>query len=222
MQVCYDFTMRKETPRLPYWAERALQGLVFWIGHRHALYRDYPLFEGALVAETCNLIYANFRCREVLHCEEQYSGLVPPDRRRQFTEQKPRPRADLVVTAQPDTGQAGKSADLLFKAEAVIEVKRSSAGQREIDKDLKRLAKLKVANSKLRTFLFVVSEAGKAGRAIMWKRFVSKNTGKAIRRETKIPGTSCHYCVRRVLKAAASFGGYKSAHYACIIEVLSK
>jgi hypothetical protein len=51
--------MSKPLDRPPKWAERALQGLAFWIGCRHSLYAHYPLSEGALVAEACNLIYAN-------------------------------------------------------------------------------------------------------------------------------------------------------------------
>jgi len=40
----------------PRWTQRALQGVAYWMGHRRCLYRDYPLSEGALVAEVCNLI----------------------------------------------------------------------------------------------------------------------------------------------------------------------
>jgi len=43
----------------PIWAIRALQGVTFWIGHRRCLYKQYPLAEGALVAELCNLFVAD-------------------------------------------------------------------------------------------------------------------------------------------------------------------
>ena len=45
-------------PERQKWLENALQGLAFWIGHRHSLFNGYPLVEGALVAEACNLIQA--------------------------------------------------------------------------------------------------------------------------------------------------------------------
>ncbi len=46
------------------------------MGHRRCLYRDYPLAEGALVAEVCNLIYANLPENLQLLCEVQYSSFV--------------------------------------------------------------------------------------------------------------------------------------------------
>jgi hypothetical protein len=50
---------KKDDRSLPQWIGRTLQGLAFWIGHRHALYHDHQIPEGALVAEACNLIQAN-------------------------------------------------------------------------------------------------------------------------------------------------------------------
>lgn len=47
--------MRSTLPERKKFLEDALQGLVFWIGHRHSLFYDYPLTEGALIAEICNL-----------------------------------------------------------------------------------------------------------------------------------------------------------------------
>ena len=69
--------MGTKLERLPEWSEKALQGLAFWIGHRHSLYPNYPLAEGALVGEACNLIQANLRADQILLCEEQYSRLMP-------------------------------------------------------------------------------------------------------------------------------------------------
>lgn len=51
--------MKSKLQKQPVWVDRALQGVTYWMGHRRCLYRDYPLSEGALVAEVCNLIYAN-------------------------------------------------------------------------------------------------------------------------------------------------------------------
>ena len=81
----------------PAWAEEALQGLAFWIGHRHALYRHYPLSEGALVAETCNLIHNHLKGDELLLCEQPYRRLVPRGMEAKGLGAKS--RADLVVVA---------------------------------------------------------------------------------------------------------------------------
>ena len=78
--------------------------------------------------------------------------------------------------------------------------------------DLKRLAELKRCNPKARALLFVIAEAR------LPRRFVTAE-GKAILGKQNIPRHEGHFRVRRVCKAAASFSGKKSAHYACIIEV---
>ncbi|HEY2860796.1 MAG TPA: hypothetical protein VGJ21_20465 [Terracidiphilus sp.] len=204
--------MGEELKRWPLWAERSLQGLAFWIGHRHALYRGHPLAEGALVAEACNLIYANLQPGEVLLCEEQYSRLVPPDRWPLYLGR--RSRADLVIVNGINRVQAAEAASLLPHATVVIEVKRATASTAQIDDDLKRLATLKAANQSVRALLFLVSEAKRPA------RFVSVE-GRAILGKHNIPTTACHYRVRRACKAASAFSGMNSAHYACIIEIFN-
>jgi hypothetical protein len=204
--------MGEELEKWPAWAEKALQGLAFWIGHRHALYRDYPLSEGALVAEACNLIYANLEHGAVLLCEKQYSRLLPvglwPERLGL------RSRADLVVASDITKAEADESDSLVPYAKAVIEVKRGSAPREQIDDDLRRLAVLKAANPNVRALLFVVSEARRP------QRFVSAE-GRAILGKHDIPASGSHYRVRRACKAAAAFSGTETAHYACIIEVFN-
>jgi hypothetical protein len=204
--------MGEELEKWPTWAERALQGLAFWIGQRHALYRDYPLSEGALVAEACNLIYANLSRDEVLLCEEQYSRLVPHGHWPTGFGQ--RSRADLVVVVGIYKTRAAESDNLVPYAKEVIEVKRGSAPGSMIDQDLKRLAALKAANPQVRALLFLVSEARRP------RRFVSTE-GRALLGKHAIPSTLSHYRVRRACKAAAAFSGTESAHYACIIEVFN-
>lgn len=68
--------MRSTLPERQAWLEHALQGLAFWIGHRHSLFREYPLPEGALVAEACNLIQANLPADQILLPECMYANLV--------------------------------------------------------------------------------------------------------------------------------------------------
>jgi hypothetical protein len=193
----------------PKWAERALQGLAFWMGHRHALYRDYPLSEGALVAETCNLICAQLPTAETLFCEVQYSRLVPSGRLP--ADLRPKARADLVV-AENMSGINRDSENLSAHVLAAIEVKRASAPRAQIVDDLKRLAAFKLVNPAPRALLFVVAEARRPS------LFVS-DEGTAILGKHEIPGANAHYRVRRACKAAAAFSGKESAHYACIIEV---
>lgn len=194
----------------PQWAEKALQGLAFWMGHRHALYPNYPLGESALVAEACNLIFANLPGGELLLCERQYTQLMPEGG--WPSEYGARSRADLTIVNGLTYSEAERSISLRSNLSAVIEVKRASAPKAQIDQDLKRLAIFKHANPNARALLFVVSEAQRP------KRFVARE-GKAILGRNNIPGQDAHYRVRRACKAAAAFSGKESAHYACIIEV---
>ena len=202
--------MGKPLDRWPAWSEKALQGLAFWIGHRHALYPNYPLGESALVAEACNLIFANLGPGEILLCERQYTQLMPDGAWPRA--QGARSRADLTVVTGLTHSQAEAQTSLRDYLSAVVEVKRASAPRAQIDQDLKRLAIFKHANPTVRALLFIVAEAHRP------KRFVAPE-GKAILGRNDIPGQDAHYRVRRACKAAAAFSGKESAHYACIIEV---
>ena len=194
----------------PLWAEQALQGLAFWIGHRHALYRHYPLSEGALVAETCNLVYAHLSDSETLICEEQYRRLVPTGHDLGAVGAKS--RADLTVVRGLTAAKIKEAPSIAQHVVAVVEVKRASAPKAQIDYDLRRLAMFKAAVPGARALLFVVSEARRPS------RFVSAE-GRAILGEKPIPGSTAKYRVRRACKASAAFSGKETAHYACIIEV---
>ena len=197
----------------PTWAEQALQGLSFWIGHRHALYRHYPLSEGALVAETCNLIHAHLETGESLLCEEQYRRLLPSGVSTSTLGSKS--RADLTVIRGISAKDAKKLPTLAGHIVAVVEVKRASAPKSQIDYDLQRLAKVKAAMPSVRALLFIVSEGKRP------TRFVSQE-GRAILGETAIPESAGTYRVRRACKATAAFSGKETAHYSCIIEVYGR
>jgi len=192
--------MKRRAKDWPFWAGSALQGVTFWIGHRRCLYRHWPLSEGAIVAEVCNLIHANLPDKFHLQCEVRYSKIMDrwPDAL------GVRARADLVVTESE-------------KPKFVIEVKRGSASNADIDADLHRLA---VAYGKLRTiqaYLMLVSEAHRP------TRFVDKE-GKSIRNAREVPKTKglFYYRVRRTWKAAHAFNVREHAQYACLIEVYPK
>jgi hypothetical protein len=196
-------------PERQKWLEHALQGLAFWIGHRHSVFKGYPLSEGALVAETCNLIQANLPPQLLLLPECMYRNLVPVGSAVKGI--GPQARADLVLcdsAARP----VGRDRNVSAYTRFVIEVKRGNANTKSIYEDLSRLhALLKVAIKGTRCFLFIVSESRAP------RHFVKD--GKSIFGSHAIPGTSGKYRVRRSLKAAASFSGKESAHYVCLLEV---
>ena len=204
--------MGKNLPKRQRWLEHALQGLAFWIGHRHSFFNDYPLTEGALVAEACNLIQANLPHPFILLPECMYKNLVAP--KTKIENVTGNSRADLVIC---DEGAklAGREKNINQHVKFIIEVKRGSAPQAEINRDLIRLHNyLKVANNGARAFLFVMSESSAP------RRFV-KN-GKSWLGAHPIPNCSGNFRVRRTVKAASSFSGKETAHYVCLIEVFLK
>jgi hypothetical protein len=186
-----------------------MQGLAFWIGHRRSLFRGYPLSEGALVAETCNLIQANKPDDLILMPERMYKNLVPAGVR--VEKMGALARADLVLckNAKEAIGWEGNISE---HTKFVIEVKRGNASKRSIDKDLLRLHSFLNAKAQdARCFLLIASEG------MVSRRFIYE--GIAIRGQHQIPNCNGHYCVRRVVKAAASLKKRSAAHYVCLLEV---
>lgn len=202
--------MGLQLPERQRWLEHALQGLAFWIGHRHSLFRGYPLGEGALVAEACNLIQANLPHGLVLLPECMYANLVK--RGASVADTGELARADLVL-CDDAARKIGRNGNIAPHTRFVIEVKRADAPSKLINEDLRRLhAYLQAVKSGPRCFLIVVSE----GRAP--KRFVQD--GQSRRGIHSIKNTNGGtYVVRRSVKAAASFSGKESAHYVCLLEV---
>ncbi|MDR6886854.1 MULTISPECIES: hypothetical protein [Variovorax] len=191
----------------PWWLRRALLGTCFWMGHRRALYREYPLGESAMVAELCNLLFANLPTGLKLVCEVQYSKLLEiPDQETEFTE---RSRVDLCVC-----GPLRKGDEPLEKIQCVLEVKRGSASNAAINDDLRRLLEIKKARPDVWAFLLIVSEGKRPARFVTDKSF-------AIRRKLPIPDTDGHCYVRAVLKAVPAVKSLDHAHYACAVEVLA-
>jgi len=137
--------------KAPWWLKRALLGTCFWMGHRHSLYREYPLGEAAMVAELCNLLFANLPPNLKLVCEVKYSDLLMiPNKKTMFTEKS---RVDLCVC-----GPLTKGDEPLQKVQYVFEVKRGSASTAAVNDDLRRLLELKKARPKVSAFLLLVSE----------------------------------------------------------------
>lgn len=196
-------------PERQKWLEHALQGLAFWIGHRHSLFKDYPLSEGALVAEACNLIQANLPHDLVLMPECMYKNLVGAGAVVQGVGALA--RADLVL-CDVAAKAVGRDGNLSAHTRFVIEVKRGNASTQLVNDDLTRLhAYLRIATPGTRCFLLVVSES------LAPKRFVKE--GKSILGVHPIPKSTGHFRVRRSVKAAASFSGKETAHYVCLLEV---
>lgn len=201
--------MGYEMPERPRFLERALQGLAFWIGHRHSLFRSYPLPEGAMVAEACNLIQANLSDSLILQPECQYKRLVPGGV--QLNGVGDLARADLVIFSNR-AALLIKRGDISPHVHFVMEVKRGSASKAAIDGDLKRLyAFLSASPTNARAFLIIVSESK------VPNRFVSE--GKSRLGTHNIPNSDGCFHVRRTVKAAASFSKKSSAHYVCLLEV---
>lgn len=202
----------------PNWAKQALQGVTYWMGHRRCLYSKYPLAEGALVAEVCNLIHAHLPDRFTLTCEVQYSKLLPEAHETgadgpedEILTQKA--RADLVVSEGPLDFDSGQLHPKFF-----IEVKRANAPKSQIDSDLRRLAEVRRKYPAARAFLFVISEANRP------RRFVNEE-GSSRKGEHAIPDMKLSkgwFRVRRTWKAAHAFKTRDKAQYACLIEVYAK
>ena len=199
-------------PERQRWLEKALQGLAFWIGHRQSLFSSYPLTEGALIGEACNLMQANLPHDLVLLPEIMYRHLVPIARSIEgVTGQS---RADLVLCDR-GADRVERNGNVSGLVRFVIEVKRGSAPNSEIDSDLRRLHNyLKSAVPQARALLLVVAESGAPARFV--------KSGKSYLGKHAIPGTTGHFRVRRTVKAAASFSGRETAHYVSLIEVFLK
>ncbi len=197
--------MKQRLEDYPLWINRSLQGITYWIGHRRCLYRGYPLAEAALVAEVCNLIYANLDSGFVLQCEVQYTDLLAGRPRPDILTQ--RARVDLLVAEEADEREEPVP-------KFAIEVKRASAPKAQIDADLRRLAAVRKALPSVRAFLFVIAESNRPA------RFVT-DEGTSERGAQPIPDSPGSYRVRRTWKAAHALQSIDTAQYACLVEVFA-
>ena len=194
-------------PPRPRFLESALQGLAFWIGHRHSLFHAYPLPEGAVVSEACNLIQANIPDSLQLRPECQFKQIIPPSEKLEGVGRLA--RVDLAIFSKHD--KVGKLPDYK-RIQFAVEVKRGMASRAAIDEDLKRLYRFLMATpTQARAFLIVVSEAKSPNRFVL--------DGKSRLATNPIPGVNGCFRVRRTVKATASFSNKKRAHYVCLLEV---
>jgi hypothetical protein len=195
-------------PALETWATKSLQGITYWIGHRHCLYEHYPLGESAFVAELCNLIYAHLdQTNFSLRCEVLYRELatkLPPDICPHQS------RADIVISKKSRIkGAEGQPT-------GIIEVKRGTASKTLVHADLRRLAAVGRRIGNCRTFLFVVCESYRP------PAFITSD-GKSVRGEHAIiDDPNACYRVRRTFKAAHAYKNKDRAQYACCLEIFDR
>lgn len=209
--------------RIPSWAEDALQGITFWIGHRRSMYRHHELTEGAIVAELANLISHRLvgedNQKAHLYCEVLYRNVLTNKEVKAGSDPWGATRLDLLVASESVSRAQIKTHDFSNSVTQVIEVKRAFP-QSKINGDLRRLANLVAVKPSVRAFLIVVAQA-----KIPWHfatPYPSRDNPQDVRAKTGrqvIEGTDCYYMVKRVCKASASFKSAKNAHYACLIEV---
>ncbi len=198
------------------WLINAMQGITFWVGHRHAFFSSYPLSESALVAEFCNLVAVQLPNGKYLLPERLYRTLTPKG----SIEKTNTTRADLIITNSICPGPATKN--IASCVEYVIEIKRATSSKKERNKDLCRLCEfLSKSAPGTRAFLLVISES------IIPDDYVSSKSGTGrkgkykIKSQEKLSGDKKvigHYRMRRTCKAAKTFKS-KKAHYACLLEV---
>ncbi len=208
--VCMDSIGGNVATSIPLeaWTKKSLQGITYWIGHRHCLYEHYPLGESAFVAEFCNLIFAHLDKKLFnLQCEVLYRELAKDLPKELFGTQA---RADIVIFEKSaPKGKVGKPTN-------IIEVKRGKASKRLIHADLKRLAEINRKTENCRTFLFVVCERFRHADFIM-------PHGNSVQGDHSIiDDTNACYRVRRTYKAAHAYNNRETAQYACCLEVFDR
>jgi hypothetical protein len=186
----------------PAWLRKSMAGVCFWIGHRQATYRGYPLGESALVAEFCNLLYANTREEPYeVACEVAYKvllGLKPSSKESR--------RADVCLFLE----QSDKSNAVKF----VFEVKRYCLGKSEIDADLKKSLEIKRKSPQARVFVAIFSE-GK-----LPKEYVTTQGTKS-KEEFQIEGDGFAKTVA-VMKAIKVMKKIDEGHFSCALEIFLK
>jgi hypothetical protein len=203
--------MKNSLLPIPNWLITSLQGLTFWIGYKRALYRGYPLPEGALATELRSLLHANLPDELFLKCEVAYSKIV---------DGLPRPkpiagsaRVDLMVASRIDTKDPSNRWQ--YEPEYVFELKLAKATNTLIDKDLSRLAAFQATRKGVRAFLIVLSEADRHNRFVTDKGQTHKGTHK-------VPDSDGTYMIRRTVKAASAYVNRDKGNYATMVEVFAE
>lgn len=217
----------KNTNLVPGAIGQAMQGLAFWLGYQHLLFRDHELLEGSVTAELYRLM-AHYSDRNILiEPEKSYSALGVPSK------EAGNARADLVVSSYPNAAELklarkiNKNKISAANIHYIVEVKRALAPISKIKADIARLHKcLTVMPEGTRAFVLIVSQARKPRKINGFGDLVTEN-GVATKPSQRRIAVSEDFLVpikiRRVCKASASFDAMKSnsAHYVVLIEVFA-
>jgi len=194
---------------LPNWVDEVMQGLVYWVGYKQQLYRNYPIREGELVGEALSLLSSKVEKDMRINAEVAYEKLCGKWNKKE--------RADIVISTKSDKFEYKKNVKI------VIEVKRKEAPLKEVEKDFIKLAKLKNKNEKIRCFLLYVSPN------VRPKDYVT-DAGAASKGEVPIKnGFGFVGQVRKVKKASDRFftivegrkvhNAIEKSHFVCLVEV---
>lgn len=124
---------------IPNWTSDVLQGVTFWMGYRRSYFKDYPLLEGAIVAELCNLLSSKLNPDSDgrVFCEVPISNLIQDHTSRV---ERDTIRYDLLIAKENKPVRNSRQHNFFDSASIVIEVKRGSASRDDVGSDLQRLA----------------------------------------------------------------------------------
>lgn len=194
---------------IPKWINQSLQGITYWMGYRQISFPYRDLTEGVIAFALYEIIFANLKSNQIIHPEVQYSKLIK-NRDRKEKIFGDRACADIVIYEKDESrGQ-------LIVPTTVIEVKRYLGRMGRIEEDLHRLSYAQQNSYEpLRAFLFIASQHRRP-KELMTEDDMSD---RKIHRTKKNCVT---YRVRRVCKALHSINKKDRAHYACLLEVVSK
>ncbi len=205
---------------IPAWTDDVLQGISYWMGYRRSYYRDYPLLEGAVVAELCNLLASKLHPTNDgrVFCEVPIANLMQDHTSRA---ERDSIRYDLLIAKETGNVRNSGQHNFFDSASIAMEVKRGSASRNDVSKDLQRLAMLNSFRPNVRTFLLLISE-GKLPNQFAWfAESENPDDVTAARNPVSVQGINAVIKVRRVCKAMSSVKS-KSGHSAILIEVISK
>ena len=202
---------------------QAMQGLCFWVAHRHSYYYKHPLPEGALVAEFANLLEGRLPANNHLYCEILYKNtLARPAQSKDFgTSRFQDCRADLLIATEAVSTKTIRTHDFSKSVEAVIEVKRGTASKATLSDDLSRLHYVKSLNPDISSYLLIASESTLPTQLPLFSKTARQSAAEATATNRKIfiEKIDSHVAVRRVCKAMASSKA-KQVHSAVLVEVL--
>jgi len=201
----------------------AMQGLCYWVAHRHSYYYKHPLPEGAIVAELANLIEGRLPTGQHLFCEIPYKNIFDHKSKVDYFKESrfSDARMDLLIASEKVSVESVRKHDFGHGSNTVIEVKRGDTLKAPFFQDLLKLAAVKRLSPNISTFLLLVSENKLPSQL---KFFANTGRGNAVdavatRQKSYVDAIEGDVAIRRVCKAMASSKA-KQVHTAVLVEVL--